>query len=332
MESILSISTFDVIKVLSDQRRLTILRALMAAPATLTHLGQSMSMHPAKVRYHLKLLEEACLVKLVEKRIVGNYTEKYYAATATAFLIQASVLPKGAGEDVIIATGSNDLALELMAERFCQDRNIPAMFTLPVGSLDGLIALRQGLCNVAGCHLFDPIGGEYNTSYVRHFFPGQAMHIITLAHRQQGLLVAAGNPSGIRSLEDLLRADLTFINRNRGSGTRLWLDQQLKTLHIDSAQIRGYNLEVNTHTQVADAIFSGQADVGLGVFAVTSKYELDFIHLFEERFDLIFAQDALSDPLLAPLFDSLNSSQARSQISMLAGYRTTDTGKEIQIQ
>ncbi|MBC8505701.1 MAG: helix-turn-helix domain-containing protein [Anaerolineales bacterium] len=328
MNHIQSISDFNAIKVLSDPRRLAILRALMVATATLTHLGQDMDMHPAKVRYHLKLLEGAGLVKLARTQIVGNYTEKYYTATAMAFHVQASILPKGAGEDAIIATGSHDLALELMAESFCQNDKTPAMFTLPVGSLDGLIALRQGLCQVAGCHLLDPIGGDYNTSYVRHFFPGQPMHIITLAHRQQGLLIEQGNPKGIQNLDDLKRSDISFINRNRGSGTRLWLDQQLKTLGIGSAEICGYNQAVNTHAQVAEAVLGGNVDVGLGIFAAARKHNLDFIPLFEERFDLVVPEEHFASPTLAPLFDHLNSGAFHQTIESLAGYDPRQSGVE----
>ncbi len=328
MQSLQSISDFDAIKVLSDPRRLAILRAVMTSSATLTHLGQSMDMHPAKVRYHLKLLEEAGLVALVETRVVGNYTEKYYAATAQAFNIQVSVLPQGAGDDAIIASGSHDLLLDMMAENFSQDDKTPAMFTLPVGSLDGLIALRQGLCHMAGCHLFDPVGGEFNTSFVRHLFPGQPMHMITLAHRQQGLLVASRNPKGIQSLEDLVRDDVKFVNRNQGSGTRLWLDQQLKALSIGSTQISGFNTEVNTHALVAEAVLSDKVDVGLGVFAAAQRFQLDFVPLFEERFDLVIPGEYYSTAAIATLFDHLHSGAFHRSVEGLVGYDARQSGAE----
>ncbi len=332
MDRFQQISDFDAIKVLSDPRRLAILRALMLNSATLTHLGGDMDMHPAKVRYHLKLLQDVGLVKLERTQIVGNYTEKYYTATAMAFHIQTSILPHGTGENVIIATGSHDIALELIADSFCEDQKTPTMFTLPVGSLDGLIALRQGLCQVAGCHLLDPIGGEYNTSYVRHFFPGQLMRIITLAHRQQGLLVARGNPKGIQNLGDLVRDDVLFVNRNQGSGTRLWLDQQLKALGIEAAQIPGYNTEVNTHVQVAESVFKGSADVGLAVLASAQKHDLDFLHLFEERFDLVIPDDVYSSAMLTPLLDHLTSGDYLRTLDSLDGYDARQAGREISIQ
>lgn len=331
MENLQSLSDFNAIKILSDPRRLTILRALMADEATLTHLGQAMDMHPAKARYHLKLLEEVGLVQLVRTQVVENYTEKYYRATSKAFSIQVSVLPKGAGKNAIIASGSNDLALDLMANTFSQDKRTPALFTLPVGSLDGLIALRQGLCHLAGCHLLDPQGGEYNTSYVRHFFPGQTMHIVTMAHRQQGLMVASGNPQDISSLEDVAREDITFINRNPGSGTRMWFDQQLESLEIEPAQIVGYTTEVSTHSQVAKAICSDQADVGVGIFAAAQKFKLEFIPLFEERFDLVIPKDKYESRLLRPALDYLQTGQFRKELAELGGYYSRETGQEIYL-
>lgn len=331
MQSIQSISDVKAIKILSDERRLTILRRLMTKSATLTHLGQAMDMHPARVRYHLKLLEDASLVELVRTQIVGNYTEKYYQATSLAFSVQLAILPFSKDEEYILASGSHDLALDLLAHNISQNKSTPAMFTLPVGSLDGLIALRQGLCQVAGCHLFDPIGGQYNTTYVRHLFPGQSMHIITLAHRQQGLLVSPGNPRQIGSVEDLLREDISLINRNRGSGTRLWLDQHLQARGLDIRQIRGYEDEVNTHAQVAKAVRDGQADVGLAVLAAARSFELDFIPLFEERYDLVMLEETFTSELLSPALDHLQTAQFRQTLDNLGGYDSLETGNEVHI-
>ena len=176
-----------------------------------------MNLHPAKVRYHLKILEDAELVALTSTREVGSFVEKYYAATAGAFFINHLLLPEPAQHGTIFALGSDDPALELLSRHLEGDK-VPDLVALPVGSLDGLIALKQGHCHMTGCHLFDPISGEYNTPYVRRIFPGQKMHLVTLAHREQGLLVAPGNPYQVKGLEDLGRMDITFVNRNQGSG------------------------------------------------------------------------------------------------------------------
>lgn len=331
MQSIQTVDDYQAIKILSDERRLKILRLLMSGPATLTHLGGIMGMHPAKVRYHVKLLQDAGLVELTETRKVGNYTEKYYQASAAAYMIQVAVLPQQAAGPVILASGSHDLALELLAENLNLDKSTPEMFTLPIGSLDGLIALRQGLCQMAGCHLFDPPSGEYNLPYVRHLFPGQEMRVVTLVRREQGLLLASGNPLNIQGLEDLARQDVCFINRKRGSGTRLWLDQQITQLGISTEDIQGYDTAVNTHRQIAQAVASRTADAGLAIRAVAQEFALDFVPLFEERYDLVFPESEFQAGLLNPALEHIHSGTFRQAVRNLEGYQVDDTGQETLI-
>jgi putative molybdopterin biosynthesis protein len=318
-------------KVLADPRRVAILQLLMPEPATLSQLGRQMDMHAAKVRHHLKQLEDVGLVEFVSSREVRGFIEKYYQATAQAYFVNYAVLPQPGEQGAIFALGSHDLALELLADHLGQDPATPDFIALPLGSLDGLIALRQGFCQLTGCHLFDPVGGEYNTSFVRHLFPGQPMHVVTLAHREQGLLVAPGNPQQIRGLEDLGRGDLTFVNRKTGSGTRLWLDQQLGVLGVETAQIQGYTREVSTHSQVAEAVLKGEADLGLAVLAVARQYDLDFIPLFEERFDLVIPNERYRDPLLVPALETIHDLNFRQAVSALGGYDTTHTGENLSI-
>jgi putative molybdopterin biosynthesis protein len=326
------LQSLEVLKVFGDPRRVEILRLLMAEPATLSQLGRALDMHPAKVRHHLKQLEEVGLVEFVSSREVRGFVEKYYQATSQAFFVNYAVLPQPPGNrETIFALGSHDLALELLADHLEQDASTPNFVALPVGSLDGLIALRQGFCQLTGCHLYDPIGGEYNTSYVRHLFPGQPMHVVTLAHREQGLLVAPGNPHQIRGLEDLGREDLIFINRKRGSGTRLWLDQHLQTLGLGSTPIRGYDREVSTHSQVAEAVLRGEADLGLAVMAAARRFDLNFIPLFEERFDLVIPDEHYQSVLLLPALEYIHTAEFRSAVQGLGGYDPQETGKETRL-
>ena len=264
-------------RALGDELRLKILRLLMEKPATLSQLGQVLGLHPARVRYHLLQLQKVDLVELVHTRVVRGFVEKYYQATARAFLVSVAILPERTREKAVLALGSHDMALDLLAEVFHDDNKTPELFTLPLGSLNGLIALRQGLGQVAGCHLLDPPSGEYNVGYVRHIFPDQLVHVVTLAHRQQGLMVAPGNPLGIKSLTDLGRAGVRFVNRKGGSGTRIWFDYQLEQKGINSECIQGYEIELNTHLQVAQAVAHGHADAGLGLMAAARKYELEFV-------------------------------------------------------
>jgi putative molybdopterin biosynthesis protein len=331
MEDFQELQAFSAIKLLSDERRLAVIQLLMLAPATLTQLGEQLGMSAARVRHHLKILESAGMVELDHTQPAGGFTEKYYRASAGAYFIHRAILPHAAQGETLFVIGSHDPALELLAIEMGTDALLPELRPIPVGSLDGLVALKQGMCQVAGCHLFEPRSGTYNTSFVQHLFPGQPMEVITLTHRVQGLVVPPGNPKQVQGLEDLPRADLRFINRRPGSGTRLWLDWQIHEHGFDPAFINGYSHEVNTHAEVAQAVVSGQADFGLAVSAVVRASGLDFIPLFEERFDLVLAETALADPLVVRLLDSIASAPVRNRIASLAGYRTTETGNQIHI-
>ncbi len=330
MDDIHPINSFDQIKILADPRRLAILRRLMAGPATLTHLGQALGEHPAWIRHHLKLLEQAGLVELVSVQISAGVVEKFYQATARLFILQQTILPDPGDQNTLILLGSHDLALALLAQNL-EERLGLELLTLPVGSLDGLIALRQGLAHLTGCHLLDPESGEYNVPYVHHLFPERRMKLVTLAHREQGLLLSPGNPRQVRDLADLARGDLTFINRNAGSGTRLWLDKQISRLGFTPAQIKGYTQAVNTHTAVAQAVAQGTADAGLGLAAAARLFNLDFIPLFQERFDLVIPLESLSQSGLASMLDYLNGLGFRRMTERLGGYSTVHTGEEITI-
>jgi molybdate-binding protein/DNA-binding transcriptional ArsR family regulator len=323
--------SFPRIKILSDARRLAVIRLLMREPATLSQLGDQLGMSAARVRHHLKILEGEGMVALVRTRPVGGFTEKYYRATAQAYFIQRAILPDPGREGTLFIIGSDDPALALLAQAMKRGRASPVLKAIPVGSLEGLMALRQGFCQVAGCHLYEPLEGTYNTSYVHHLFPGQPMELITLAHREQGLLVAPGNPLGLSGIPDLVARPVRFVNRPPGSGTRLWLDQKLADLGLEANGIEGYRREVSTHAQVAEAVRTGEADVGLAVLAVAQTHELDFIPLFEERFDLVLARPALQDPLVIPLLEALNAGPTRERIAGLAGYRTSQTGTRVDL-
>lgn len=328
MRSYQNLHDLNVVQTLGDSRRLEILQRLMVGSATLSQLGAAMGMHPAQVRYHLKRLEAVNLVTFVSSREVRGFVEKYYAATARAFFVNQAILPQFDQEKTVVFLGSHDPSLELITAHLEGTGSGVQLMALPVGSMEGLIALRHGLCQITGCHLYDPIDEVYNTSYVRHFFPGKSMHLVTLAHRLQGLLVLPGNPKKIQGVKDLGRLDLTMVNRESGSGTRLWLDQQIKTAGIDPRRLNGYDREVNTHSRVAEMVSDGQADVGLAVFAAAKRYKLDFIPLFEERFDFVIPADEFHSSKLSPVMDLVNSKQFKNDLLVLGGYDPHDTGKE----
>ena len=328
MRSIEQLNTLSQLKLVSDPRRLSILKQLMGAPATLTQLGKALGEHPAWIRHHLKILEQAGLVKLSEVKISDGYIEKYYQSSAPAYLFQELLLPEKPGKHTVVLSGSHDLALDMLAHLSFGDLFI---LTNPVGSLDGLVALRQGFCLAAGCHLYDAASGDYNSPYVRHFFPDKKMVLLTLAHREQGLIVSPSNPHKVLGLEDIARQDLRFINRNRGSGTRLWLDEQLKRMGISAEQVSGYSDEAKTHTSVAVTIQEGRADLGLGIHAAALSHHLGFIPLFQERYDLVIPQEQFIQKQLSPMFDAFYSGEFRHQVESLGGYDVTHLGDQIII-
>lgn len=286
---------------------------------------------------------------------VGRVGEKMLAAPLSrgagviTSLVRAdgiAILPRGsqglpAGSDVsvrlyrpaadlertIFAIGSHDMTLDLMAQFLAtQDRRLASA---NVGSQGGLVALRRGEAHLAGSHLLDPDSGEYNLRYVAEYLPGEAVRLVTLVGRKQGLLVRRNNPKGIRELADLARADVTFINRQRGAGTRVLLDYHLGLLGIATESIRGYNQEEFTHLAVAAAVASGRADCGLGIAAAAQALELEFVPLFEERYDLVIPEQYYTSSLLAPLLQLLEEPRFRQAVAALPGYDTRQMGRPV---
>ena len=323
MSSIQSLQSFEQLKLLADPRRRAILQELMLGPASLTMLGKTLGEHPAWIRHHLKQLEAAGLVELVQTKIQSGVVEKFYSARAGGYMVQELILPSDRGRPVVVFSGSHDLAVELLTQLISTHLDV---LTLTVGSLDGLMTLRQNLCSITGAHLLDP-GGEYNLPFIRHFFPDRVMQVVTLVHREQGLMTASGNPKAIRSLADLAREDVTFVNRNPGSGTRLWLDQQLNAMDIPNTRIHGYESAFSTHTACASLVRAGKADVALGLRAAAHQFGLEFIPLFHERYDLIFTQQ--QGKSLHPLLDMIQTSDFRHSVDALTGYDTTHTGEQL---
>jgi molybdate-binding protein len=322
MDHIETLRAFDKIKLLADARRMNILRLLMVSPATLTHLARTLKQSPAWVRHHMLGLQSAGLVEIFEIRKTGKVTEKYYRAKSGAFLLQQLILPK-TKKPALIFSGSHDLALESIAQRLEKHFHL---LSFPVGSLDGLVNLRLGLCQVSGAHILDD-DGEYNASTVRHLFPDRAVEMVTLAYRTQGLMLRRGNPKSIKKIKDIAHPDVRFVNRNAGSGTRLWLDAEIKHLKMDPKQIRGYDLIVKTHSESASMIETGRADVALGLQAAAHQHHLDFIPLFEERYDLVLPRE--NEEFISPLLDYLQTAAFRNELNSLTGYNSAHSGEQI---
>ncbi len=326
MEEISHIGAIDTVRVLANEERLRLLRLLMRGPATLTQLGGVVGHHPAWVRHHILSLEQAGLVELVETRPTKGYVEKFYCATARAYAVDFMVLPDEGERGLLVILGSDDLALDLLARRLREAAAGPDVITMAMGSLEGLIALRHGVGHVAGCHLFDAESGDFNRSYARALFPGRALMLITLAHRQQGLIVPAGNPRGLQDLAGAVSAGARLVNRNRGSGTRVWLDRLLAVGAVDPLRVAGYDDEVMTHDAAARAVAEGAADVALGILPAANAHGLDFVPLVEERYDLVTPREHYESELLAPLLSLVNDESFKREVDDLGGYVTRETG------
>ena len=224
----------------------------------------------------------------------------------------------------IFCIGSHDLTLDLLAQFLAgHDRRLASA---NVGSQGGLIALRRGEAHLAGSHLLDTNTGEYNISYIRQYMPNIPVKVIALVGREQGLIVRQGNPKGIKSLRDLSSFDVQFVNRQRGAGTRVLLDYHLNLMTISQNSIVGYSQEEYTHLGVAAAVASGRADCGLGIAAAAQALDLDFIPLFQERYDLVIPKEHAESGLLAPLFGLLADPAFRKAVSQLTGYNVSVMG------
>jgi putative molybdopterin biosynthesis protein len=227
----------------------------------------------------------------------------------------------------ILIQGSHDLTIDLIAQ-FLSYRGM-RLSSANLGSLGGLIALSRGEAHLAGSHLLDPETGQYNICYVQEYLPDVPVVILALILRDQGLILPKGNPKAIESLSDLTREDITFINRQRGAGTRVLLDYHLKEMGISKEKIKGYEREEYTHLAIAAAVSSGLADCGLGIHAAASALGLDFIPLFQERYDLIIPKIHYESPLLIPLLETLEDQDFRQSVDALPGYDTSIMGEVI---
>jgi putative molybdopterin biosynthesis protein len=234
---------------------------------------------------------------------------------------------KSSTEKQVVIAGSNDLALELLVKNA---NLLHPEFTISIssiGSLAGLIALKNESCHIAASHLLDLETGEYNTSFIKKHFPELKVVILNLAHREQGLIVKKGNPLGIKTLEDLAGKKVRFVNRQEGSGTRVLVDYRLKENGIDPAGISGYDRIAHTHMEVALDVFSGAADAAVGIYATVRLLGLDFIPLATERFDLIIPSDIFSSSTVKALREVLTSAEFKANISRMGGYETRETGR-----
>jgi putative molybdopterin biosynthesis protein len=229
--------------------------------------------------------------------------------------------------DTLLTIGSHDLTLDLLAEYLSLKGK--RLVSANVGSLGGLISLNRGEAHFSGSHLFDPSDGTFNINYVRKYITNFKVVIIPWVFRTQGLIVQPGNPKEINGLNDLTRPDISYINRQRGAGTRILLDYYLDKSKIDSNHVRGYDQEEFTHLNVAAAIKSNRADTGLGITAAARALELDFVPLYQERYDLVVPESVYTSKGFAPILSAIEDSEFRSSVQALAGYDVSCMGSKL---
>lgn len=242
-----------------------------------------------------------------------------------------SIAPTEAPANILRFVGSHDPSLGLIAAHYHEmnpDLSLHLSFT---GSLGGLIALAEKKADLAGSHLWDENTDTYNESFVRKLLPGQKVALLTLAHRRVGLILASRNPYELTGLKDLTKKGVRFVNRQQGSGTRVWLDAQLHRLGINSLDITGYQNEKMTQYEVARTVSKGEADIGLGVETAALSFSLDFIFLTTERYDLVIPAEKWELNSVQALKSLLETEQVKAAIDNLGGYDTAETGSVLWI-
>ncbi|MGB7338955.1 MAG: molybdopterin biosynthesis protein [Phototrophicaceae bacterium] len=228
-------------------------------------------------------------------------------------------------EQTVLTMGSHDPMLDLLAQFMAAQHIGTRLTSANVGSMGGLVALKRDETHLAGMHLLDGASGEYNIPYIEKQLKGIPLTVVTFAHREQGLIVQRGNPKNIQSLDDLV--DLTYVNRQRGAGTRLLLDYELAKRGIIADEVRGYEREEYTHLAVASSVATGIADCGLGVRSAALALQLDFIPVGWERYDFVIPEQYAEHQGVVNLLDTLSSETFKSALSEQAGYKTDETGQ-----
>jgi putative molybdopterin biosynthesis protein len=230
-------------------------------------------------------------------------------------------------QNTLVVIGSHDITIDLIGDEMRRKGHNIRISSGNVGSLGGLMALRKGTCHLAGSHLLDTETGEYNVSYIKRYLKGLKVSVFHLVLRDQGLILAKGNPKRIKGLEDLTGKEITIVNRQAGSGTRVLFDYRLGKLGIKPESIRGYDHEEFTHMAVAVDVLSGAADCGVGIYAAARALDLDFIPLEKEQYDLIIPSSLVESPPIKLLLETIRSQEFKERVIALGGYDPAKSGE-----
>jgi len=244
-------------------------------------------------------------------------------------LINAELLVSGEElQNTIVVIGSHDITIDILADEIRQGTGKDIRISSGnVGSLGGLMAIRKGICHFAGSHLLDIETGEYNISYIKRYLKGISVSLFRLVLRDQGLIIPKNNPKGIKGIMDLTRDDVSFINRQTGSGTRILFDYNIARSGIKPEAIKGYDQEEFTHMSVAVDVLSGAADCGMGIYAAAKALGLDFIPMDREQYDLVIPTAMLNNPNIRIVLDTIRSPGFRNRVLALGGYDPSRSGE-----
>jgi len=244
--------------------------------------------------------------------------------------VQVELLrPMSEIEQTLVITGSHDPLIDEMID--IMRRTWPDSFVASshVGSMGGIMAVKRGEAHLGGVHLLDETSGEYNRAYIRKYIPEGGVRLVRCVQRSQGLMVARGNPLGISGVADLPK--VRYVNRQKGSGTRILLDYLLKQSDLNSATIKGYDREEITHTAVAAAVAAGSADAGMGILAAAKIYNLDFIPICEEEYDFLIAEESLEHPQFQRFMQVLQGEELAERLEAMGGYKLDRPGELIAL-
>ena len=234
-------------------------------------------------------------------------------------------------KNTLVVIGSHDPLLDELGDMLHVANKDCFMSSSHVGSMGGIMAIRRGEAHAAGCHLLNTDSGEYNISFMKKYFPRGGVKLIRCVGRQQGMMVARGNPLHIQKFSDIAREGIRYVNRQKGSGTRILTDYLCKQENLDTAAIYGYDREELTHTSVAAQIVSGSADVGMGIYSAAKLYDLEFIPICIEEYDLIVPDHAWETPQVQQMIEILKSEAFREKILSLGGYTIENPGEIIPL-
>ena len=263
-------------------------------------------------------------MSLVKADGIGIIPQKLEGVEAGGQIDVKLLKPLNQIRETLVSIGSHDIIMDILGDMMNLNSG-------HVGSMGGILAMRRGECHIGPIHLLDLETGEYNISYVKKYFPKEKMALIKGVKRHQGFIVEKGNPHNIKDFSDLTREDVTYVNRQRGAGTRILLDYYLEKNHIEPSSIEGYDREFTTHMAVATAVKTGSATTGLGIYSAAMALGLDFVNVAFEDYDFLVSQDFLEDERIIEFINILKSEEFKERVNELGGYGFDNIGEIVLI-